>query len=100
MAEARIPVGWLVENKHQAEAAEVDLELDEVVYVLTVRDVAAVYRKFILENPDAPEGEPTWEELDDERKAGLINLAIEYVEKLDFPWDEAIEQAILDQHEL
>ena len=99
MVTRRTPLGWLVGEVHQAEAAGVDLELDEVVYVLQVRDLADTYRDFISENPDAPEDETAWEDLTAEHKAGLIDLAIRCVENLDFPWTDAFQRAILDHQE-
>jgi hypothetical protein len=93
----RTPLGWVLYDRAQAEAAGIDLESREILYVLQVDDLADAYAAFITHNPDAPEGEPTWAEMSAEDKAGLIRTAIKYLENLiDEHWQDTLMDAILD----
>jgi hypothetical protein len=93
----RIPLGWILYDRPQAQAAGIDLERRELLYALQVDDLIDAYAAFITHNPDAPEGEPTWDEMSAEDKDGLIRVAIKYLEQLiDEHWKDTLMDAILD----
>jgi hypothetical protein len=109
----RTPLGWVLYEREKAEAAGIDLEHREILYVLQVDDLRDAYAAFIEHNalvspstdsgetlsnlPDAPEGEPAWADVAAEDKDGLIKLAIKYLEHLiDEHWQDTLMDAILD----
>ncbi len=88
---------WIIRDPEQAAAAGVDLEAAEVLYVITVSDLADRYNQ--RHDPDDGGDGATWDALDPELKLKLIEYGGEYLETLNTygacaHWADALDDAI------
>ena len=67
---------WIIYEPTKAEAAGCDMELGEVLFAMTVGDLAEVYQSHIDDELDQQRNDESicyWEQLSDQRRRDLVD---------------------------
>jgi hypothetical protein len=87
-------MSWVIQDEEKAKAAGAT-EMDEVLYVITIRDLLISYEALL--------GEEAWDRLSADRRASLAHRVKKYMENFyedgTYTFGDALEDAVRDEVE-